>query len=61
MKRPQRKWLIRAALMKCCQIKLKMELQKRFFSGENPQVSKFGDRNKTANEPIRKLVSRPAS
>ena len=48
-----------------------MELQIGLFSGENPQVSRqhpqvsrFGDRNKTANEPIRKLVgpqvSRPA-
>ena len=48
-----------------------MELQKGLFSGENPQiirqypqVSRFGDINKPANEPIRKLVgpqvSRPA-
>ena len=48
-----------------------MESQKELFSGkkpqvirQHPQVSSLGDKNKTANEPIRKLVgpqvSRPA-
>ena len=36
MKRPQRKWLIPAALMKCCQIKLKNGIAKRAFFWGKP-------------------------
>ena len=44
----------------------KQNFKKSFFCGkypqvirQHPQVSRFGDKNKTANEPIRKLVGPP--